>query len=246
MPQQIAVDEATNTIYVVNQGDGTVSVVSGSRCNGTDTTGCNQSWPTISVGNSPQALDFNPINHTLYVTNTNDNTVSVISTHHCNSSDTSSCAPVATFPVGAAPRAVGIVLDKNTVFVGNRDDLTVSIIGGATCNGSYTSGCPQSPPPAVLVGAFPDTGGIGSNILGRSISVDQKKHIVYVPIIGDSDVAELDANACRAGHLDACHVKIVHERMGGFSVIATVDESSGTVYVANDTDGTVSLFPSKH
>jgi hypothetical protein len=34
--------------------------------------------------------------------------------------------------------------------------------------------------------------------------------------------------------------------MGGFSVIATVDEFSETVYVSNDTDGTVSLFPSHH
>jgi hypothetical protein len=34
--------------------------------------------------------------------------------------------------------------------------------------------------------------------------------------------------------------------MGGFSVIATVDESSETVYVSNDIDGTVSLFPSHH
>jgi hypothetical protein len=38
--------------------------------------------------------------------------------------------------------------------------------------------------------------------------------------------------------------KIVHERMGGFPVVATVDEGSETVYVANNDDGTVSVFPS--
>ena len=150
-PQQIAVDESTNRIYVENQSDGTVSVIDGSHCNGTDVSGCNQAWPTIAVGASPQGLGFNPRNHTLYVTNTDDNTVSVINTTSQN--------VVATFPTGAAPRAVGIVFDRNTVFIGNRDDLTVSIVDGSTCNGTNTSGCPQSPPPAVLVGAFPDSAG---------------------------------------------------------------------------------------
>jgi YVTN family beta-propeller protein len=235
-PQQIAVDEAANTIYVVNQDDATVSVINGVHCNGVDTSGCNQTWSTIAVGNSPQALAFNPNNHTLYVANTNDDTVSII--------NTSSQSVVATVPVGAAPRAVGIVFDSNTVLVGNRDDLTVSLIDGSTCNGSNASGCPQVAPPTVLVGVFPSTGGNGGNILGRSIAVDQKKHIVFIPVIGDSDVAMLDGNACRAGHVEACHAKVMNQRAGGFPVMATVDGLTGTVYVTNDDDGTVSIFPS--
>jgi YVTN family beta-propeller protein len=243
-PQQVLVDEATNTIYVVNQLDGTVSVVNGVNCNGTDITGCGQAWPTITVGNSPQALGLNPNNHTIYVTNTNDNTVSVINGVHCNRTDTTGCVPAATIPVGAGPRSVGIVLDKNTVFVGNRDDLTVSVIDGSTCNGTNTMGCSQTPP-AVLVGAFPSTGGTNNNVLGRSIAVDSKKHTIYIPNLGDSDVATLDTNACRAGHVKDCHVTIVHGRMGGAPDVATVDESSGTVYVSDAFDGTVSLFPTR-
>jgi hypothetical protein len=56
----------------------------------------------------------------------------------------------------------------------------------------------------------------------------------------------LNGDAWQGHHGDGCHVKIVHGRMGGFPAEATVDESSDTVYVANDTDGTVSLFPSHH
>ena len=240
-PQQIAVDESTNRIYVENQSDGTVSVINGSHCNGTDVSGCNQAWPTIAVGASPQGLGFNPRNHTLYVTNTDDNTVSVINTTSQN--------VVATFPAGAAPRAVGIVFDRNTVFIGNRDDLNVSIVDGSTCNGTNTSGCPQSPPPAVVVGAFPESAGNGApatNIVGRSIAVDQERHRVYIPVYGDCDVAELNGNACRAGHVNDCHPKIVNKRMGGQPVMPTVDPWTDTVYVANVTDGTVSLFPSSH
>ena len=244
-PQQIAVDQATNTIYVVNTGDGTVSVVSGVHCNATDMNGCGTTWATISV-NDPLALAFNPNNHTLYVADGDDNTVSVISTLHCNSIESSGCSAVATFPVGAVPRSIGIALEKNTVFIGNSVDLTVSVIDGSTCNGSSISGCPQVPPPAIIVGAFPDAGGNGKYLLGRSIVFDEKKHIAYIPVQGDSDVAMLDTNACRAAHVNDCHVKIVNERMGGFSVTATVDESTDTVYVANDTDGTISLFPIHH
>lgn len=35
---------------------------------------------------------------------------------------------------------------------------------------------------------------------------------------------------------------VVHQRMGGFAFVAALDDSSSTVYVANDDDGTVSLF----
>jgi DNA-binding beta-propeller fold protein YncE len=110
-------------------------------------------------------------------------------------------------------------------------------------DGGNNTGCGQTPP-AVLIGAFPGTGRNGSNVLARSIVIDSTKHIIYIPNIGDSDVAMFDADTCRAGHVDGCQVKIVHERMGGFPVVATVDEATETVYVANDTDGTVSVFPS--
>src|SRR4029077_11238531 len=82
-------------------------------------------------------------------------------------------------------------------------------------------------------------------IMGRSIAVDSAKHIIYITNFGDSDIATLDTNACRAGHVSDCHVKIVHKRVGGIPDVATVDESSGTVYVTDNTDGTVSLFPTR-
>ncbi len=243
-PYQVAVDETTNTIYVANLNDNTVSVINGDVCNGTDTSGCNQTWPIVTVGASPQGLALNPGTHTIYVANRSDNTVSVIDTLHCNAHDSSGCGQApATIAVGAGPRSVGIVFATNTVFVGNKDDLTVSVIDGSTCNGGDTTGCGQTPP-AVLLGAFPSTGGNGNNILARSIAIDSRKHIIYIPNYGDSDVATLDANTCRAGHVNDCHVKIVQKRMGGLPLAATVDEATETVYVANDADGTVSVFPS--
>jgi YVTN family beta-propeller protein len=247
-PQQLAVDEATNTIYVVNQGDdvtpSTMSIVDGAHCNGADTSGCGQTWPVAPVGVGPQAMTFNPDDRTIYITNTDDNTVSVIDTTDCNAVDNSGCTPVAAFPVGGGPRAVGIVLDTNTVFVTNRDDLSVSVFDGATCNGSDTSGCPQTPPPAIVVGAFPETGGFDINILGRSVTIDQQKHIVFLPVPGDSDVVWLDGSTCTAANLSGCQPRIIPKRMGGFPLCAEQDQISGTVYVTNNADASVSVFPS--
>jgi DNA-binding beta-propeller fold protein YncE len=197
-PQQIVIDEATNTIYVENQVDNNLSIIDGTHCNANDVSACNQAWPSVAVGASPQGLGFSSSRRTLYVANTNDDTVSVISTVHCAGSDTSGCAPVATVPVGAAPRAVGIVDPTDSVFVGNRNDLTVSVFDGSTCNGNDTSSCPQTVPPAFVVGAFPDTAGSGNNIFGRALVFDSNKQRLYMPIAGDSDLATADTNECRA------------------------------------------------
>jgi YVTN family beta-propeller protein len=246
-PVTLIVDEATNTIYVTNQNDGTVSVVDGTHCQGSDVTGCNpgQGWPAFTVGLRPQALTINPINHTLYVATTGAHIVSVINTLHCNSRDSTDCTVKATIPMGNAPRSIGVLLDKNTVFVGNRNDLTVSIFDGSTCNGSSQTGCPQSPPPTVLIGAFPNSAGNNFDILGRGIAIDQTKHLVFVPTIADSDLVVLDGNVCRAGHVNDCEVKIADQRMGGLADFVTVDESSETVYVTNNQDGTVSVAQDK-
>jgi len=53
----------------------------------------------------------------------------------------------------------------------------------------------------------------------------------------------IDGNTCRGSNPSACQAKIVPLRMGGYGTFAAVDTSSGTVYVGNNTDGTVSLFP---
>ena len=241
-PQQVAVDEVTNTVYVVNQRGNTVSVINGAVCNGANNAGCAQVWPTVTVGNSPQGIAFNPATRTLYATNTNDNTVSVINGATCNRMNHSGCGhtpPI--ISVGAAPRAIGIDPSTNTVFVGNRDDMTVSVIDGSTCNGTHTSGCGQIPL-AIPVAAFPDVAGNNDYIIGRTVTIDNATHKVFVPVIGDSDVVVIDGSTCYGSHPSGCQATVVPLRMGGFTNGTAIDEASGTVYVANDTDGTVSLF----
>ena len=151
----VAVNPATETIYVANRNDNTVSVIDGRACNGSHTAGCGQDWPTLAVGTSPQALAVNKATNTIYVTNTNDDTVSVIDGSTCNGSDHSGCGQTPpTVAVGAGPRAVGVNQVTDTIYVGNRFDGTVSVVDGRSCNGIGSSGCAQTPP-AVAIGSPP-------------------------------------------------------------------------------------------
>jgi DNA-binding beta-propeller fold protein YncE len=237
-PQQEAVDEATDTIYVANSDDGTVSVVNGAVCNAGDTSGCGQTWPTVTVGDNPTAIGFDPRTHTIYVANTDDDTVSVIDGSTCNAGDTSGCGhAAATIAVVSVPISVGIDPKTDTIFAGSKNDGTVSVIDGSTCNGEDTSGCGQTP----------FTLGVGTpnweRSEGRLITYDPTTQQLFVPVIGDSDIAVIDGNTCRGGNPSGCQVKIVPLRMGGFGTFAAVDTSSNTVYLGNNDDGTFSLFP---
>ena len=150
----VAVNPATETIYLANRKDNTVSVIDGRACNGSHTAGCDQDWPTVAVGASPQALAVNKATNTIYVTNTNDNTVSVIDGSTCNGSDNSGCGQTPpTVAAGAAPRALGVNQITDTIYVGNRDDGTVSVIDGRRCNGTASSGCGQTAPAVAIGGA---------------------------------------------------------------------------------------------
>ena len=132
--------------------------------------------------------------------------------------------------------------DTATLLVGNRSDLTVSVIDASTCNGSNTSGCPQVAPPAVLVGTFPKSAGTGFSLVGRGMGIDQTTHRIFIPVTGDSGTVRINGDTCRADHIAGCGPMVVSDRMGGFPLTVAVDGSSGTVYVANTNDGTVSIF----
>jgi len=70
LPQGVAVNPATNKVYVANSVvPGTVSVINGQR---------NTVTATIPVGAAPFGVAVNPKTGTVYVTNSGDGTVSVI------------------------------------------------------------------------------------------------------------------------------------------------------------------------
>ena len=151
-PQSVAVDEANDTVYVVNQNDNTVSVLNGATCNATVTSGCKERAPTVRVGLSPTGVIVNQATQTIYVTNGTNDTVSVINARTCNATDHAGCGHTPpTIAVGAGPVAPAVDQATDTVYVANAGPGengtgdTLSVIDGATCNATHHAGAGRHP-----------------------------------------------------------------------------------------------------
>jgi YVTN family beta-propeller protein len=110
----MAVNPATNKIYVTNNGSASVTVIDGTT-NGTT---------PVAVGNNPCAVAVNPATNKIYVANTgSSNTVTVID------GASNQTTPVA---VGHLPFAVAVNAVTNKIYVANIEVHTVTVIDGAT------------------------------------------------------------------------------------------------------------------
>jgi YVTN family beta-propeller protein len=131
-PAGVAVDQATDTVYVADlengEEPGMVSVVNGATCNAIASAGCGQTPPTVTVGFGPYGIAFNPANRTVVVTNQEDTSISVIDAATCNAVVSSSCGSAQPeLAVGRAPFAVAVDPTVGTIYVSNGDG-TVSIV----------------------------------------------------------------------------------------------------------------------
>ena len=133
--------------------------------------------PTVSVGNGPDGLAVDPATRTLYTSNQNDNTVSVINTATCNAGTRAGCRQrvhSVSLPAGASPQGIAFDAATGTIYVANIGDNTISVINARTCNAVDFSGCGQIP------ASIRDPGG------PIALAVDQATDTVYVANIGDN------------------------------------------------------------
>jgi DNA-binding beta-propeller fold protein YncE len=138
-PRGLAVDPVTDTVYVANhaEGDfpGSVSVINGATCNGTNHTGCGQTTATAAAGFGAAGVAVDTGTHHVYVTNDEDTSVSVINGATCNGSDHTGCGQTpAQDAVGNYPNAIGVDTALGTAYVANLDN-TASVIPLSRCPG---------------------------------------------------------------------------------------------------------------
>jgi YVTN family beta-propeller protein len=227
-PIGVAVDEATNTIYVVNYS-GTVAVVDGRTCRAARTSGCRVRPTTVAVGFRPQFLALDTATRTLYVTNEGSNTISVIDARTCNARRKAGCRrPLASIPVGPAPFALAVNPRTSSIYVTTLGAPTVAIVDGRTCNAATTNGCRRRPA-TVNVGETP--GGI---------AVNTRTNTVYVTGESSHDVSILDGRTCNARTTSGC--RPVRVRAGAGARGIAVNEATNTVYVANTVANTVTVI----
>jgi DNA-binding beta-propeller fold protein YncE len=86
------VDQATNTAYIANQLDNTISVVDGRNCSARQASQCTP-IATISPGPNPTDLILDAAHRTLFATlaGGNSDSIAVIDISTCNATNTSGC-----------------------------------------------------------------------------------------------------------------------------------------------------------
>jgi YVTN family beta-propeller protein len=118
----VAVDDATNSVYVSNNDDGgygpgTLSVIDSATCNGTDAAGCSGDIPTVDIGRAPATVVVDTRSDSVYVANSGSDGVSVVDGATCNAEVTIGCGRAAPEQaVGVRPFGLGVNQATNTVY----------------------------------------------------------------------------------------------------------------------------------
>ncbi len=117
VPTALAINPATNKIYVVNTQGDTLTVVDGGNLAAPGT--------RVIVGTLPVDAAVNPVTNKIYVANSDSKSVSVIDGANL------AAAPV-NVTVDTTPVAIAVNRITNTVYVVNKDSNSVSVINGTT------------------------------------------------------------------------------------------------------------------
>jgi YVTN family beta-propeller protein len=245
LPSTIAVDQATDTVYVTIIGNNTVAVFNGATCNALDTSGCGQTPAHVQVGPGPFGIFADDTNHTVYVANPgpnfDKNTMSMINTLTCNAADLGRCASQtpARIPVAAGPSDFDVNQATHTVYVATVPG--VAAVDASTCNATVITGCGH-------IGMLPTPSSAPAGI--NAVSVDSANNTIYAaPVpsgIPGNTISAFDGRTCDAVDLAGCTTgksgTVTVAPPEGFEVAfwLVLDAPLHTVYVVNQKDDTLS------
>jgi DNA-binding beta-propeller fold protein YncE len=223
------VDQKTDTVYVANGGEDTVSIVNARTCNAHVRTGC-PTGPakTVTTGGSPQFVAVDQKFHSAFVLNSNDNTVAELNTKTCRAGSLQKCPSEArsahaapdhsSFYVGF-PSAFALVPKTSALYltgVGGRSTLGVTSM--RHCNATATSGCRTDAP-------------ITRQSEGL-MTADSATHTLYAGSVSGGRIDVFDTNRCNATSRTHCQpVGAVPVDDPGVA-LADVDNTTHTLYAA--------------
>jgi DNA-binding beta-propeller fold protein YncE len=249
LPSAVTVDQATDTVYVTNAGDNTVSVINGAICNAHVSSGCGQTPATVPVGSAPLGIFADHVDHTVYVANFNDNTVSMINSATCTGFQLAGCPtqPPPTVGVGNGPGDIDVNEVTHSVYVTILRGL--SVFAEKSCNATVQTGC-GNVGEAVAPGiGTPACTNVNSACGGFSAKVDVNNNTIY-ETDGTTTVTVFSGRTCQASDLAGCAaeqpgtVTVAPPNDAGFEVSlwVAVDAPLHTVYVANQKDDDLSAI----
>jgi DNA-binding beta-propeller fold protein YncE len=239
-PRWSMVDQATNTVYVANHNDGTISVINGATCNATMTSGCRHTPPAVTTGAGAGFVGIDAPVHTVFAVNQDDDTLSAINTQTCRGGVTSGCPKLAPAQQAAPnqgpnynpfPNSFALIPQVSSLYlvnVGGADILTV--INPSRCDAVDTSGC-RRPAPSV-----PD-----SEFLA---SIDPATNTVYAGNLNLPQIDVINGATCHAGDLSGCApvAKIPMADPQANVGVGSIDEATHTLYAADPFSDTVSVI----
>jgi YVTN family beta-propeller protein len=231
-PVAAAMNLATNKVYVVNSGDGSVSVAD-------PTTG---NVVNLKVGANPSQAAVNPVTNKIYVANTGDNSVSVID---------GATNMVTRVAAGVQPLAVAVNDVTNKIYVTNFVGGSVSVINGANnavtpvtvggnpgsiavnvaTNKVYVANA-GSNSVSVIDGATNQVATISVGTKPVSVAVNAATNKIYVANQGNNSLSRIDGT----------NNSVTPVSVGPAPRAVAVDPASNTAYVANGGDNTVSVL----
>jgi DNA-binding beta-propeller fold protein YncE len=232
-----AVDQRTDTIYVANNNDNTVSVINGARCNATVTSGCAGTPPTVTVGAGVAYVAVDDALHTVFALNQADDTLSAINTRTCNGTMTNGCAntpPTAQAGSNHGPGYTGIpqtlILLPNTdtaYLVNVGGESRVSVITLASCNAVNTAGCRNLAPSAPAADFL--------------VSVDGATNTIYAGNLKLPEIDVINGATCNAARQTGCAPVAEIPMQAPQANLGLGDASTHTLY-ASDESGSLAVI----
>jgi DNA-binding beta-propeller fold protein YncE len=233
-----AVDQATNTIYVANYNDGTISVINGATCNATVTSGCAHTPPAVTTGAGASFAGIDPAAHTLFAMNQNDDTLSAINTQTCRAGMTAGCpklppaqqaAPDHGPNYGPFPGPFALIPQLSSVYlvnVGGSNVLTV--INPSRCDGTHTAGCRRVAP------SVPDHEFLAS--------IDPATNTIYAGNLSQPEIDVISGATCHVGDLSGCAPVAEIPMADPEAKMGAVDDAAHTLYASDPFSDTVSVI----
>jgi DNA-binding beta-propeller fold protein YncE len=227
-PEFLALDSATQTVYLADTTTGTVSVLDARACNARTTKGCSDPLATSPAGAGAFPIAVDQLTNTVYV-GTNRG-VAVIDGSTCRGSDIIGCSkdPV-TIPLSTIPAGIAVDDAHHTLYVSGESG-SVAVINTSSCKGGDTTGC-STTPTMVSVGAD-----------ARGATLDSATSTLYVANADSDTVSMLDTNRCNASTQAGCRSIPKAVPVGSSPRRIAIGEASGTVYVVNVLGNSVSLI----
>jgi DNA-binding beta-propeller fold protein YncE len=262
LPNAVAIDTATRTVYVADRGSGTsgsVSLINDRTCNATTYTGC-ANVPEFAVPNgNPTAIAVNTATGTVYVAvvpPTGPSVIDVYDAATCNAANTNGCrqrpAIVTVGPAGSQILGMAVNRLTNTVYATNVGSLSgglagdqLYVINGTRCDAATTTGC-ADPPAATIVG-LPAFKAIGVPASPEGVAVNEATNTVYVADLENGEgygaVSVVNGSTCNATTITGCSNRAVPTVAAGFGTFGVaVDSASNRIYATGIQDTSVSII----